>query len=345
MITREEKDLQLKKLQEEWYARQKMAQGGKPVTQFFDEETNRSLLNRLSESSPSDTIMLTRDSDAKLMELWTESAKKYKWISKEGGAIPSDLFFSKQVPLTDCKFVFDETKEGDGVASFRVAIFHNYTDIVDVMPDIARPVVVGAVIADNSPIICPIYITRGCDFVLSGDVGYKKHLTPEHRELIQKAGAIFEEQGLSSSVLGTWYGTQIALLHPLIKEVFSNPKTGIIKPDGADEPRSTKKRKPKVKYVKVHKIDETELDRKIYGEPKEGDGERQFTRKALSWYNIGHWRHYENGKKTFVQGHWKGILRKSQKPMPDERERVIAQVEEVPGLTEKPADATNDPLI
>jgi len=117
-------------------------------------------------------------------------------------------------------------------------------------------------------------------------------------------------------LLETWYGIQIALLHPTVKEVFRNPRTAILKDSKTDK----KRKKNKVRYIKEHIINAEELDKLIYGE----SDKRTIKRHALVWYVIGHWRTLKNGNTIFVKPYWKGALRELKKPMP-ERERVIVQ--------------------
>jgi len=87
-----------------------------------------------------------------------------------------------------------------------------------------------------------------------------------------------------------------------------------------------KYKRKKVKYVKQHIINSTELDSLIYGKNK--SDKANINRNVLVWYVVGHWRQIKNGKKIFVKPHWKGLLREIKMALP-EREREIAQLLEV----------------
>lgn len=108
--------------------------------------------------------------------------------------------------------------------------------------------------------------------------------------------------------LVVWYGIQVALLNPYVKNVFRTEtirKTGF-NPNG-------KKRKSIVKYIRHHYLNPGALS------PKMETG--QLLRKTMAWYVCGHWRHYQGGKTIFIQPYWKGPLRETKVCEP--RERVI----------------------
>ena len=66
---------------------------------FIPDDVNASFLAAIKESSPSDYIMLTMEEDQYLSHMWEE----YKKIPEGMIGIPSDLFFSQNVPLLDCQ--------------------------------------------------------------------------------------------------------------------------------------------------------------------------------------------------------------------------------------------------
>lgn len=109
-------------------------------------------------------------------------------------------------------------------------------------------------------------------------------------------------------VLAVWYGIQIAMLNPHVKNVFRTEnvrKTGF-NPNG-------KKCKAIVRYVRHHYLNPEAVS------PKTETGQQ--LRKTMAWYVCGHWRHCKSGVTTFVQPYWKGPLRKTKAC--DPRERVI----------------------
>lgn len=293
--------------------------------QFLTEQMNDWILEKLSISNPSDNIKLTRDSDSKLTSLWTNGNKTH--VVNDKLYIPSDLFFAETIPLMDCKIIIDERGHiingmNGIICKYRVSIFDDYKHIIDNQPE-NDVVIVGAVIMEwdevNGNLFLPICVTKGIDFILFGGVGWNK-IRQSAKDNLSKNKSLAMMQQWGISMLETWYGIQIALLHPTVREVFKNPKTI---PEHKETNTNKKKRKNKVRYVKSHVLDPIELDKLIYGETQ-GD-KKTIKRQALVWYVIGHWRTYKDGKKVFVQPYWKGALRELKKAMP-EREREIAQV-------------------
>ena len=73
-----------------------------------------------------------------------------------------------------------------------------------------------------------------------------------------------------------------------------------------------------MKYIKVHVINSDEMNAAMFGESK------TYTRRALVWYVIGHWRTIKSGAKIFIKPCWKGPLRDVKVTL-TERERIIVQ--------------------
>ena len=295
---------------------------------FLSEKDNANLIRFMKTLPPPDVIRLTEASDLKLYTLWNAEIKN---AEERGLDIPSDLFFANTIPLLDCRVEIDErdhSKNIGHIIKFRVCIFPNYADEIDrlaEMPDVAHNI--GFVCAEhesskqNFSTMHPIYVTKysegistDCDVL--GYIGMKELQRSSFANNTPKDIIL----AFVSNLLSTWYGIQIALLHPQVREVFRNPRTVIDKP----APQSGKNRKKRpVRYVKEHVLNADDLDRIIYGDGEDGE-KRRINRRALVWYVIGHWRTQKNGKKVFVQPYWKGALRELKQALP-EREREIAQ--------------------
>lgn len=113
--------------------------------------------------------------------------------------------------------------------------------------------------------------------------------------------------------LKTWYGVQIALLHPELKTIFSKHKSrSIIQ----NKSHNSSKKKRKVKYQKIMRIEDNDYDEVV--------NKRTINRKCLLWYVIGHYRE-RNGKKYWVDGFWKGALRATKMitDIHDQRDREV----------------------
>ena len=117
------------------------------------------------------------------------------------------------------------------------------------------------------------------------------------------------------SCMNTWYGIQLALLHPAVKEVFAHP--GIESVMEA-RPRKDGKKRRFVRYIRKHIITADALTHAAKS-PIQSSG---FTRHTPIWCVIGHWRHYADGRKVFVEPYWKGEMRHFRMDL-DGREREI----------------------
>jgi hypothetical protein len=298
------------------------------VTYMSDKE-NKAFLARIGETSPTDVIQLTREADLTLIDLWRKSGGHTKGTA---GFIPSDLFFAKTVPLMDCRIVVDERAAFDvGVINtFRVVVFDDYSAIVDATTENSTSVV-GALILESvikscggHGFIVPLVVVGGVDGLISADLGWtlnaKNFLNRVNKLTVKELSDMFVEH------LSTWYGIQIALLHPLVKEVFNAPK--FVKNNVKDVIKTGNERTRPVKYIKTHVINAADVDNCLYGtsDVNEAGEKRAITRKALAWWVIGHHR-LQNGKKIFVQGYWKGPLRNLRQAATP-REREIAQLQE-----------------
>ena len=287
--------------------------------EFLTKRRNDELLKRIGKSHPSDFIKLTRESDRVLMGLW-ESMGKNKDDSKEF-SIPSDLFFAETIPLLDVKVSIDETMcENGRIINFRVVIYSDYAEKIRKATD-DDVVEVGAVVYEigattHAALVMPIKVVRGVDVLLSDDSGYRNMGTAIRKRFTEHVTQKEYGQMFLQS-LETWYGIQIALLHPVIRDVVHKPRAA----SNNTRPQPSQQRR-KVKYMKhthEYTISAEELDNAIYG------GDKSYTRRAMIWYVIGHWRTYSDGRKSFVKPYWKGALREIQMNL-TEREREIAQV-------------------
>jgi hypothetical protein len=147
----------------------------------------------------------------------------------------------------------------------------------------------------------------------------------EYQNKMKRVGSlIFSEEQmnmLARSVLKMWYGIQVSLLNPVIKEGFHRETQLVEKPTTTQNKKNLKKppiRYKKVVYLNDEFIDSDERIKKI------------FTRKTQCWYVTGHWRNQatkDGHKRIFIQGYWKGISRDTKTADPREREVILNQKE------------------
>lgn len=274
----------------------------------LSEMENTDLLNKIEKSYLSDAIYLTNSEDIQLIDLWEKG-------DKSGITIPSDLFFANTVPLMDCKISVDEREIGGVNCSYRVIIFEDYAEKIK-SADMDDVIMVGAAIIPimgSGDIIIPINVVNGVDSIPICPIGFR-NMPKSHQQRIVQSMSQTQLAQMLVSVMETWYGIQIALLHPEVKEVFKNPQT--VRDYDSTKNNSKNNKKKRVRYIKKHVINKDELEKRIYGMT------RTIKRHALLWYVIGHWRTYKDGRKVFIQPYWKGALR-NEKNVVEAREREI----------------------
>lgn len=279
------------------------------------DDINQQSIRAIKRSNPSDYIYLTYQEDEFLIDLW-ESGQSFK----NGVLIPADLFWANTVPMMDCVISIDERgcEIGNGrIVQYRIVIFEEAAERIKLAQDTESdlPVTVGAVIPYHEGFSCyfPITTIRGLDWLVSdGEVGWFAEADKDKIKLLQN-GSMRQE---CISLMETWYGIQIALLHPAVKDVFAHPQRTAVDSAGGG---NHKKRKRKVKYIRKHILTLDKLE-----EVSQSKEQRKINRKCLAWYVIGHWRTYKSGKKVFVSPYWKGALRNLRKNADgDEREREL----------------------
>lgn len=251
---------------------------------FLGQDENAEIVKKTNASFVTDKIKMTSKEDSFIMDLWEHNLDKRRIV------IPSDLFFAKTIPLLDCEIsVSDE----NGIVKYRVVVFDDYADSIE--KSNGSPVCVGAVIPKTLgvDIFFPICVVKGVDFIVGVPVGYMDDQSKERARLLTR----LQVSQLSIMFLETWYGIQIALLHPNIKEVFLHPSTA----SRGEMKRRERNERHHVKYVKKHIVNIDDLIRCAENAKR--------SKKCLAWYVIGHWRHYKDGKKVFVKPYWKGALR------------------------------------
>lgn len=273
---------------------------------FLDEKENEALWKDILLSRPDDRICLKRADDKALCELWMKGSSVPK------GSLPSDLFFAGNIPLMDCEIVVDETDEPDGVVcSYRVVVFPDYRERIEASDDDTADV--GALVMDikGYDFVMPISVCKGIDTILTGPLGYR-NVPAGLRAMCEKEWTQASMLNMGYEYLITWYGIQVALLHPTVRNVFQNPRSeAVYAPSG-------KKGKARrfVRYIRRHIISAEDIRHAAYG------ANREYERHTLVWYVIGHWRKYADGRRVFIQPYWKGALRRLKMSL-DGRDRQI----------------------
>lgn len=268
----------------------------------------------ISQSRPTDRIHLNSKDDEAISRFWKQF---YSQEMLDKGCIPSDLFFSGNVPLLDCEITVDEREKPFGqLVTYRIVIYPDYIERIKNSGD--DPADVGAVVIEfmGHKFFIPILVFSGIDHVLMSNCGVIGNYS--NAEVRSRMGWIPVQEFVSAGYecLTTWYGIQLALLHPTVKEVFSHPK---IEPVMDTKPRKGGKKRRVVRYIKKHVITAEDLEQTSF-RSKSG-----FTRHTSIWYVIGHWRHYSDGRKVFVKPYWKGEMRHLRMDLDGRKREIVIE--------------------
>lgn len=299
----------------------------------------------IKSSFPTDIIDVNYTLKQKLYELSDVT-------EDDDGAIPSDIILSKTIPLEDVFMnITDIGARNIGLhhtQRCRIKMMNGWKSNVD---EFKKEIMKGDDCSEylrqqlgyvmievrNDSWIYMVFGLSSIDQidVLDSGVGYiandntivKKEITSflsKNAFILNKVDDITD---LFFSILKTWYATQVCLLHPVIKECFKSETYALVQRQGttnSSKSRNSKKKPPKIKYVKRRVINDEEFDR-LFDDATKGNN---YTRTALIWYVTGHWRTYKNGKRIFIEGFWKGALRDIKKAEPRERELVLSNAED-----------------
>lgn len=290
---------------------------------FFKAEENERLKKEIYNSNTSDKICIPVNQCKILTDLW----EKDKYIDNDKHIrIPADIFWCGTIPVLDCIIEID-CRENENIkndfSSFRVIINKNYNEIIKLGREQGEySFEVGYFVCDfddgtESKIINPIYISDYEDYLMCNiSFGYINI----NKERIDRLKNIPDRRAIEflAFKLKIWYGVQIALLHPVIKNIFifsGVESNHIIK----NNSKISKRKKRRVRYVKKIIFNAKELNKILYKNDKSLKKER----KTLAWYVIGHWRTYKNGNKIFVKPYWKGPLKELKMNFEDREREII----------------------
>lgn len=306
----------------------KVGRAPDPVT-FMNSEINKTYISALNSSRPSDMVLCDLETSSKLIGLWKPGFQED--IEKTFEDVPSDIFFSGNVPLMDMIIEFDVWLGGHVYDRFssRVFIYPDYqeriqnatdkeaTDIGIISFSIAgRP---------DKELFTVLAVVKGHAHIFrSKEKGHRGFSLNELSDA--ESFVTISEEGLNRRVniiMNVWYGVQIALLNPLTKDVFAHGKPVPMNNNKSNNKQKDKKKKRVVRYIKRHVINPTDLDMSFNVST---DSDKKYTRKTMAWYVIGHWRTNKNGTKTFIKGYWKGPLKELKNANDEVREREIVTV-------------------
>lgn len=232
--------------------------------------------------------------------------------------IPADLLIAGTVPILNIQvtvrnfFVDSAIKD----LTFRVIIEEDYRNrLIKADNDKERTILAGAIvlkITADDWIIFPLIMDteKNYMYIWTSYTYYSETKdTKNYVDMPDKQIKAYSDI-VDNAVFSLWYAVQIALLHPVTKMVFSAKGVEV----STKYKGKGKNRKQIVKYIKRHIVE--------MGNLPVSKTNRQFERKTLAWYVIGHYREYKDGKRIFVKPYWKGEMRELKKAV-EQRERKI----------------------
>lgn len=279
-------------------------------------------------TKPTHDVKITTEFGTKLMDICDKSNTH---ISEAD--IPSDILFAKTVPMTDFNIEILEPEPSKTIhPTVRVILLDDYQSSIDLIDPNDDTLFTGlgvVMFTYNKPLNISLYVVFGVFpnderiFIMNQICLYRCSSVIEYKNKMKRLNTlIFSEEQmnmLARSILKMWYGIQVSLLNPVIKEGFHRETQLVEKPTSVPNKKNIKK--PPIRYKKVVYLNDEFID-------SDERIKRIFTRKVLCWYVTGHWRNQatKNGhKRIFIQGYWKGVAREMERSDIREREMVLKE--------------------
>ena len=163
----------------------------------------------------------------------------------------------------------------------------------------------------------PLYVMDGVNGIVFTD--YVAHSGVTDKMIMQSEMPVSMMLRMAVFVMNAWYGVMIALLHPVVKDVFRKGAKQKEKTTLTDDAGNKKRI---VRYVRRRYVSTDKLVDAITG------GGQSRTYHALVWHVVGHWRQLPSGKKTFVRPYWKGVMRSLKRNLDEVERQLVLPKEE-----------------
>ena len=283
----------------------------------------------IKKQNPTDLFVLDESMLRKLGTYWISD----KDLIDDSFTIPADILWADTVPIKDMIIERNRDAEVRDTGAFVIVDTKSIRFICCSKPNEqnwkTHICLIGVVtMADGSEFVIPFSVTD--DESETGDyfgntisimpmIGLFKSSRSWYKEYFRENNLLpllSEILEFATIYIPVWYGIQVGLLNPVIKEVFDsncNKKFAIV-----DHKKDRKgKVKTKIKYIKRVRITDDVFENLIT---------RSYIRKRLCWYVTGHWRNQatkDGHKRIFIQGYWKGVARETKKGNIRDREMVL----------------------
>lgn len=151
------------------------------------------------------------------------------------------------------------------------------------------------------------FAIRGSRIYFESSENIKPIMEKMHADPVLWYPKYCEEVQVVLEVLAAWYTLQECILHDELRTFVKKAK--VEKPSIR---KPSKKGMRNKKYVQKYYIQLQQLfnEYDINNLDNNTDEDKYKKKKAL-WHVAGHWRHYKDGRRVFIQGYWKGTQRNS----------------------------------
>jgi len=265
-------------------------------------------------SKPTDKLEVSDNLDERLISI-VRNITGQKEEDDSDFKIPIDIVFADNIPLKSVEFKFHNI-------AGRVTLFddeYRHMELQQVIDGKKQMGAIGIVsvyvtlinMSQKLEVFCVIYVEAGTNMiVVKPDLGFKgpKAVTDiwysyRFDMLSIDVGRIFRViDDVRYIFTAFWYAVNVLLQNPVIKKCISTGREPIL---SAPSKKHKGGKQPPKKYIRRIYINTNKMDKEdivINAKPKS-------TKTKPLWYVTGHWRHYSNGKKIFIQGYWKGVAR------------------------------------
>lgn len=278
--------------------------------EFWENKRIKYALRDIGNSHPTDELILNAKVADELGELWMFKDTKFSEFRGEL-VIPSDLVMARTIPAYDEIIGMEMNDDKHHFASIKncriIIDKHKLVGLKEIEEGQLR--VIGYLILKffgNFELIYSIMVTGDAKekLFLSMDVGYKGELPK------QGYFPSFVILRIAKTYLSIWYGSMLALLHPVIKEKImeGEPAERYARP--YEKRRVRKHSVDKVHHVRTRYIREGIISGNRHAKGESSDDHAKYSRHTPYWHVSGHFRkNPRTGKDEFISGYWKGPQR------------------------------------
>lgn len=270
----------------------------------------------IQESVPTDIVDCDETQLYKFARYWKDLGVASDVASKH--LIPVDIVIDGTIPIMDLIIRNKHCSSPKKPFDIRIVVFQQSLENCKKAIDHSMTILFGAVVMPDGMII-PLTIDTG-EIALSISLAIAFPI-PYHKakQFVHNTAMIRYKKELIitllSTVLPAWYGIELALLHPVTKQVFANPIKE--KRDRKEQLKTTiiNGVPKRVKYIKRHVItSENNIDTALDSAMETvchnlGTEKRKYERHSYLWRVIGHKRTLANGRVVWVKPFWKGPLK------------------------------------